>query len=156
MSVAPALVGWLVTSALQAVLAIVVGAITVVLVGKVAAPVWKMEMPADCPTCSGLRDLYDAARRKQPASRYAHLTYDRDGTIATAFGYTVAQYPQVIDTFVSSIAADPNAKMMLVQLPAGATSHVVQSAPRNAVDYLPWMTRMLADDPAWTSTTITQ
>lgn len=118
------------------------------------APVWKMGMPPDCPTCASLRDLYDAARRKQPASRYAHLTYDRDGTIAAAFGYTPAQYPQVIDTFVASIAADPNAKMMLVQLPAGTVSHVVQSAPRNAVDYLPWMTRMLADDPAWASVTI--
>lgn len=118
------------------------------------APVWKMQMPPDCPTCTSLRDLYDAARRRQPASRWAHLTYDRDGTIAAAFGYTPAQYPQVIDTFVSSIASDPNAKMLLVQLPAGTSSHVVQSAPRNAVDYLPWMTRMLADDPAWASITI--
>jgi uncharacterized protein len=40
-SVAPGLIGWLVTSALQAVLAIVVGAVTVVVVGKVVAPVWK-------------------------------------------------------------------------------------------------------------------
>ncbi|TNM65077.1 DUF808 domain-containing protein [Aliirhizobium smilacinae] len=41
-TIAPALICWLVTSALQAVLAIVVGGIVVVLMGSVGAPVWKM------------------------------------------------------------------------------------------------------------------
>jgi predicted DNA repair protein MutK len=40
-SIAPALIGWLVTSALQALLAIVVGAVTVAVMGAVVAPVWK-------------------------------------------------------------------------------------------------------------------
>ncbi|HEV7321418.1 MAG TPA: DUF808 domain-containing protein [Ensifer sp.] len=43
---APGLVGWLTTSALQALLAIVVGAVTIVVMGNVVAPIWGRLRPA--------------------------------------------------------------------------------------------------------------
>lgn len=46
-SIAPAVIDWLATSAQQAVLAIVVGAVTMVVVGKVAMPVWKVVRGGD-------------------------------------------------------------------------------------------------------------
>ncbi|MBK5570369.1 DUF808 domain-containing protein [Ensifer sp. SSB1] len=46
LTVAPGIVGWLTTSALQAVLAIVVGAATIVVMGNVVAPIWRRLRPA--------------------------------------------------------------------------------------------------------------
>lgn len=43
---APGFVGWLATSALQALLAIVVGAATIVVMGNVVAPIWSRLRPA--------------------------------------------------------------------------------------------------------------
>lgn len=40
LAIAPAVVGWTVTSALQALLAIAVGAVTIVVMGTVVAPIW--------------------------------------------------------------------------------------------------------------------
>ncbi|HEV7308413.1 DUF808 domain-containing protein [Ensifer sp.] len=45
-SVAPALVAWVVTSGIQALLAIVVGAATIVVMGNVVAPIWSRLRPA--------------------------------------------------------------------------------------------------------------
>jgi predicted DNA repair protein MutK len=44
--VAPAVIGWIATSALQAVLAIVVGGIAIVVMENVVAPVWRRLRPA--------------------------------------------------------------------------------------------------------------
>jgi len=44
--IAPAVVGWIVTSALQAVLAIVVGGIAIVVMEKLVAPIWSRLRPA--------------------------------------------------------------------------------------------------------------
>ncbi|OCP15724.1 MULTISPECIES: DUF808 domain-containing protein [unclassified Ensifer] len=46
LSVAPGLVGWIATSAQQALLAIVVGAVTIAVMGNIVAPVWGRLRPA--------------------------------------------------------------------------------------------------------------
>jgi predicted DNA repair protein MutK len=46
LGVAPAVVGWVATSALQAVLAIVIGAIVIVVMGNIVAPIWAKLKPA--------------------------------------------------------------------------------------------------------------
>ncbi|MBD9510779.1 DUF808 domain-containing protein [Ensifer sp. ENS10] len=46
LTVAPAVVGWFTTSALQALLAIAVGAATIVVMGNVVAPIWSRLRPA--------------------------------------------------------------------------------------------------------------
>lgn len=46
LSVAPALVGWISTSAQQALLAILVGAVTIAVMGNVVAPIWRRLRPA--------------------------------------------------------------------------------------------------------------
>ncbi|MNL83683.1 hypothetical protein D3C87_2114040 [compost metagenome] len=45
LSVAPALVGWISTSAQQALLAIVVGAVTIAVMGNIVAPIWRRLRP---------------------------------------------------------------------------------------------------------------
>lgn len=44
--VIPGIVGWLVTSALQALLAIAVGAVAIIMMGSVVAPLWRRVRPA--------------------------------------------------------------------------------------------------------------
>ncbi|NRQ17099.1 DUF808 domain-containing protein [Ensifer sesbaniae] len=46
LALAPAVVGWLTTSALQALLAIAVGAATIIVMGNVVAPLWSRLRPA--------------------------------------------------------------------------------------------------------------
>ena len=46
LALAPAVVGWLTTSALQALLAIAVGAATIIVMGNVVAPIWSRLRPA--------------------------------------------------------------------------------------------------------------
>lgn len=46
LAIAPGLIGWIATSAQQALLAIVVGAITIVVMGNVVAPIWSRLRPA--------------------------------------------------------------------------------------------------------------
>lgn len=122
---------------------------------SIDASPWKLGKPAACPNCQSLRDIYDADRAAQPSSRFGLLTFDRDSTIAPDFGYTVDQYPGVIATFTSSIATDKNAAVFEVDLPDSGADHVVESKLTYATSYLPWMTKLLNDDPTWTGETIT-
>ncbi|MBZ7924759.1 DUF808 domain-containing protein [Ensifer adhaerens] len=46
LTIAPAVVGWFTTSALQALLAMVVGAATIIIMGNVVAPLWSRLRPA--------------------------------------------------------------------------------------------------------------
>lgn len=46
LAIAPALIGWIATSAQQALLAIVVGAVTIVVMGNVVAPIWSRLRPS--------------------------------------------------------------------------------------------------------------
>ncbi|MNY82552.1 hypothetical protein D3C86_2247270 [compost metagenome] len=45
-AVAPGLVGWFATSAQQALLAIVVGAVTIAVMGNIVGPIWSRLRPA--------------------------------------------------------------------------------------------------------------
>jgi hypothetical protein len=121
---------------------------------NVSLGVWKYPLPPSCPTCGSLRDLYDNARAQQPSSRYGLLTFNQDAVIAPDFGYTPAQYPQVIASFATSIAGDPSAHIYEVDVTTPA--HVVESMPQLAVDYLPWMTELVTDDAAWSSQEISE
>ena len=53
----------------------------------------------------------------------------------------------VLDTFKTSIASDTNAATYIV---TNEQSHVVESDLTLAPQYLPWITQMVTDDPAWT------
>lgn len=46
LAIAPGLIGWIATSAQQALLAIVVGAVTIVVMGNVVAPIWSRLRPS--------------------------------------------------------------------------------------------------------------
>jgi hypothetical protein len=108
---------------------------------------WGYAPPTGCAGCNSLRDVYDFDRQEQPNSRYAFLSFAEDTTIAPDFGYTLAEYPMVLDTFKTSIASDTNAATYIV---TNEQSHVVESDLTLAPQYLPWITQMVTDDPAWT------
>jgi hypothetical protein len=108
--------------------------------------VWGYVAPTGCAGCNSLRDVYAFDRAEQPGSRYAFLSFAEDTVIAPRFDYTVAEYPAIIDAFSSSIANDPNAATFIV---TNEASHVVESDPTLAPQYLPWITQMVTDDAAW-------
>ncbi len=107
---------------------------------------WGYVAPAGCSGCSSLPAVYSFDRAAQPSSRYAFLSFAQDDVIAPRFGYTVAEYPAVVDAFSSSIANDPNAATYIV---TNETDHVVESQSALLPQYLPWITQMVNDDPAW-------
>jgi hypothetical protein len=105
--------------------------------------------PAGCNGCTSHAAVLAYNRQKQPASRYAFMSFSQDTVISKDFGYTIDEYPAVLQAFfTASLAGDPNAKTLLVTT---KQSHVVQSDPASAANYLPWLAKMKADDPSWAS-----
>jgi hypothetical protein len=85
----------------------------------------------------------------QPHSRFAFMSYSQDTVISADFKYTLAEYPDVLNAFfATSLANDPNAKTLLVTT---KQSHVVEGDPASAANYLPWLAKMVNDDPSWAS-----
>jgi hypothetical protein len=91
-----------------------------------------------------------ADRAAQPASRYAFLSFAQDTVIAPDFGYTLDEYPAVLDGFTATFASDPEAASFVV---TNEQAHVVESDPTLAPQYLPWLAAMVSDSPSWASTT---
>lgn len=111
---------------------------------------WGFEAPSGCSPCTSFSEVLASARSLQPSSKYAFLSFTKDTVIAADFGYTLDEYPDVMNAFSDGLKDDPNAATFLV---SNKASHVVESAPSLAPQYLPWFRQMVNDDPAWASTT---
>jgi hypothetical protein len=110
---------------------------------------WGFVPPSGCSPCTSHADVLAFDRKSQPMSRYGFLSFTQDPVISKDLGYTLAEYPAVIDAYSSSFSSDPNAKTFIV---TNEQLHVVESDPTLAAQYFPWMTQMVNDDPAWTDT----
>ena len=111
---------------------------------------WGYAPPPSCSACTKLSDVLAADRAAQPASRYAFLSFAQDTVIAPDFGYTLDEYPAVIDAFTATFASDPGAASFIV---TNEQSHVVESDPTLAPQFLPWLGAMVSDSPSWASAT---
>ena len=107
--------------------------------------------PAGCASpCDSHAKVLASDRAAQPNSKYAFLSYAEDPTISADMGYTLDEYPAVIDDYVSSLSSDPNAAAFVV---TNKQSHVVDNEPQLAPEYLPWLTLMVNDDSSWADVT---
>ncbi len=113
----------------------------------VTAIPWGIRLPPACATCMNLPDVFAFDRTTYPTSKYGLLTYQTDSTLPAFFGVTEAMFATQIQTFVTSLASDPNAKAFV----ALSTGHVVlEETDTTAAPFiLPWLTQMATDDPAW-------
>ena len=117
--------------------------------------VYGFQAPGGCASpCDSHAKVLAADRAAQPNSKYAFLSYASDPVISADMGYTVAEYPAVIDNYMNgdggagnySLASDPNAAAFIV---TNAQQHVVENEGALAPQYLPWLTLMVNDDPSW-------
>jgi hypothetical protein len=111
---------------------------------------WGVRIPAGCTGCMNLPDVYAFDRKTYPNSKYAFLTYQTDAVLPSFFLTSSTMFASDIQTFITSMASDPNAK----SFQAESTGHVVLfGADPTATPYvLPWLTQMVNDDPAWANT----
>jgi hypothetical protein len=111
---------------------------------------WNYTPPAGCASCSSFADVlrYDLQVQGGWATpgRFAFLSFTEDTVISADFGYSLSAYPGVMMSFSSSLPAGPAAATFLV---SNEQSHVVESDPRLAAQYLPWLTQLANRDPAW-------
>lgn len=115
-----------------------------------ALGLWGYAAPAGCSDCTSLPRIFAYDRQKQPGSRFGLLSFAQDPTISHDFGYTLDEYPGVLDAFAASIASDPNAATFVV---TNSVTHVVQSKPTLAPQYLPWVKQMITDSSDWKNAT---
>ena len=112
---------------------------------------WGYEAPANCVTpCNSFAKVLDAARARQPGSRYGLMSFQADPTISADYGYTYPEYATVLDDLVSGWPADGGMRAFIV---TNEERHVVMSELALAPQYLPWVTQMVNDDPAWANIT---
>ena len=86
-----------------------------------------------------------------PPGRFGFLSFADDTTISADLGYTVAQYPAVIQAFSASLPAAPAAASYIVD---GIRSHVVEGQYNLAPGYLPWMSEMVSDSSTWSDVVV--
>ena len=108
---------------------------------------WGVRLPPACTGCTNLTEVFAFDRKTYPSSKYGLITYQTDTVLPSFFGVTEAQFATQIQTFVSSLASDPNAKAFV----ALSSGHVVLAEQdTTAVPFiLPWLTKMANDDPTW-------
>ncbi|HVY44590.1 MAG TPA: hypothetical protein VHB21_01875 [Minicystis sp.] len=85
----------------------------------------------------------------QPASQFAFLSFASDPVISADVGDTLDDYAAYISQLQASMVAPHEAAFVVTD----KTQHVVESAPSLAGRYLPWMTAMTNDDPAFANET---
>jgi Pectinacetylesterase len=112
--------------------------------------IWGYTAPTGCVDCTSFPAIYAYDRGTQPESRFGLLSFAQDTTIAPDFGYTLPEFATVIQDFTTSISDDQNAATFVVTNDA---SHVVESDPTLAPQFLPWITKMVTHDATWTSAT---
>jgi len=112
---------------------------------------WGTPRPSGCPSpCDKFSDFlaYDLTLQAgfSPTGRFGFLSFEEDTTIAPDFGYSIAQYPGVLATFVATLPGPPATATYLV---ANHQGHVVESDLSLAPDYLVWMGEMVSRSAAW-------
>lgn len=112
--------------------------------------VWGYIAPDGCDTCSSYPNILHYDRTLQPNSRYAFLSFAEDTVISARLGYNLSDYPAVMDAFSNSLKDDPNAATYIV---TNESSHVVETDPALAPQYMPWLTAMANGDASWKDTT---
>jgi hypothetical protein len=100
--------------------------------------------------CNSFAKVLDAARARQPGSRYGLMSFQADPTISADYGYTYPEYATVLDDLVNGWPADGGMRAFIV---TNEERHVVMSELALAPQYLPWVTQMVNDDPAWANIT---
>jgi hypothetical protein len=128
---------------------IMVGGITV----TVAEIPWGVQLPAGCPTCMSLVDVFNYDRKTYPMSKYAFLTYQTDAVLPSFFYPGVAlstsepEFAMELQTFIMSFASDPNAHAFVAE----STGHGVLIGEDTTADpyILPWLTEMATDSSMW-------
>jgi hypothetical protein len=108
---------------------------------------WGVLLPEGCSGCESLPALYAFDRKTYPNSKFGFMTYQTDSVLPDYFVTTEPAFAAQIQTFIGSMANDPNAKSFV----ALSTGHVVlfeQDTTANPF-ILPWLTQMVNDDPAW-------
>jgi hypothetical protein len=115
---------------------------------------WGCPLPTGCMDCTSLSDVLEYDLRIQqgfsPPGELGFLSFDEDTVISRDFGYSLAEYPAILQSFSMGLPASPAAATFLV---SNYPSHVVESDPALAVQYLPWMSQMVNRDAAWADAT---
>ncbi len=112
---------------------------------------WGYQTPGNCAApCNSFEKVLDAARQRQPGSRYGFMSFQSDPTISTDYGYSLAEYATLLDDTVNAWPADGGMRAFIV---TNEERHVVMSELLLAPQYLPWITQMVNDDPAWENIT---
>jgi hypothetical protein len=110
---------------------------------------WGFVTPANCTApCNSHANVLAAARARQPDSKFAFMSFTADPTISADNGYTLDEYPAVLDTFIGTFDAGSHAFLV-----TNDQRHVVESEGPLAVQYLPWLQQMHDDAPAWANVT---
>jgi hypothetical protein len=110
---------------------------------------WGIEPPPACPSCETFEDIFHFDRTSQPSSQFAFLSFASDPVISSDFGYTLDEYAQYIADLQASLVAPHEAAFVVTN----ETRHVVETDPAWADRYLPWMTAMTNQDPAFVNET---
>lgn len=118
-----------------------------------AFTIWGFASPPGCASCKSHREVLAFDRAAQPTSRYALMSYATDKIIAPDFGYSLAEFPDVLNTLVTSLQTDSNAAAYIV---TGVEDHVVAGDTSADIvsSYMTWLKQMLSDDPTWKSKTV--
>ncbi len=121
------------------------------LVGGAILPDWGARLPPACTTCTDANSIFLFTRKTYPNSRYGFMTFQTDTTLPLFFGVSDSAFATEIQTFVTSLASDPNAKAFV----DSASGHVVLAeTDATAAPYiLPWLTQMATDDAGWATVT---
>jgi len=112
--------------------------------------VWALSAPTGCSGCNSFAKIlqYDLSVQSMWATsgEFAFLSFTEDTVISQRFGYSLAEYPGLMQTFSTGLPASPAAATFLV---GNDQSHVVESNLTLATQYFPWMTEMVNRNPAW-------
>lgn len=122
---------------------------TVMMGGTSPIAVWGSIWPADCASRKLFSDIYDCNRKAHPESRFGFLSFRQDTSISKSYGLSLAEYATLLDTLeTSKIGPDPNAASLVVD---NRPAHVVMEFSDLDTYVVPWIDKMVNDDPSWTS-----
>jgi len=107
---------------------------------------WVPQFPSACSDCSmgfGRNFAYD--RMTYPSSRFGFLTYQTDSVLPMFYGETPQMFATQIAAFLPTLASDPNEHYFELL----STGHGVSANFMAYGELLPWLTKMVTDDPTW-------
>jgi hypothetical protein len=118
---------------------------------------WGLELPAGCPGCTSLQQVFDANRALDPTARFAQLSFQYDNVVAKSHDVTLATYHAALEAFLVRQAAgsDRQFASFVVDNDVSKPHHVVmsqlgaQSALRTAL--MAWLAAFADDTTPMTS-----